>query len=114
MSIKTNNGLLTNTYDSLPSFRRDDYFLFKRDSTYELNDHIDTMPGKNSKILDAGVWKINNTQINNTQTYMEMHSDLYNTAYTPARIVELTASKLTLERTHPGDSSVTVTSYIPL
>ncbi|MGZ5133742.1 MAG: hypothetical protein ACXWCG_01275 [Flavitalea sp.] len=109
MSIQTNNGLLTNTYDSLPSFRRDDYFLFKRDSTYELNDHIDTMQGKNSKILDAGVWKINNTR-----AYMEMQSDLYNTTYTPARIVESTATKLTLERIHPGDSSVTVTSYIPL
>jgi hypothetical protein len=97
-----------NEYDSLPSFSKDDYFLFNRDSTYELNDHIDTMPGKNSKILDAGTWNIDNRQ-----TYLEMHSDLYNTTYTPARIIELSAVKLILERTHPGDGSVTVTTYTP-
>ena len=109
MSVKTANGPLTNAYDSLPPFRKDDYFLFKNDSTYELNDHIDTMPGKNSKILDAGSWKTNTSQ-----TYLEMHSDLYNTTYNPARIIELSATKLTLERIHPGDASITVTIYKPL
>ena len=103
---KTFNGVFTNKYDSLPSFRKDDYFVFKADSTYELNDHLDTMPGKNSKILDAGVWSINAAQ-----THIKMHSDVFNTDYNPARIVELTSTRLSLERVHPGDGSVTVTTY---
>lgn len=106
MSVKTADGIFTNKYDSLPSFRKDDYFLFKPDSTYEFNDNIDTMPGKNSKILDAGIWKLDSKQ-----TQLEMHSDLYNTTYNPARIIELNTTKLILERTHPGDGSVTVTTY---
>ena len=106
MSIQTANGMLTNQYDSLPSFRKDDFFVFKPDSTYEFNDNIDTMPGKNSKILDAGIWKLDQKE-----TVLEMHSDMFNTTYNPARILELTSSKLSLQRTHPGDGSVTTTTY---
>lgn len=106
MSIKTMNGAVTNKYDSLPSFQKDDYFIFKPDSTYEFNDNLDTMPGKHSKILDAGKWKLENKE-----TVLEMHSDVFNTTYNPARILELSSAKLSLERTHPGDGTVTVTSY---
>ena len=106
MSVKTANGKLTNEYDSLPSYRKDDFFFFKQDSTYEFNDHIDTMPGKHSKILDAGTWKLDRRQ-----TQLEMQSDVYNTTYNPARIIELSANKLSLQRMHPGDGSVTVTTY---
>jgi len=106
MSIKTANGNLTNQYDSLPSFRKDDYFVFKPDSTYEFNDNTDTIPGKNSRILDAGIWKLDQKE-----TVLEMHSDLFNSTYNPARILELSTSKLSLERIHPGDGSVTVTTY---
>lgn len=106
MSIKTANGILTNAYDSLPSFRKDDYFVFKPDSTYGFNDNTDTMPGKNSRILDAGTWKLDQKE-----TVLEMHSDMLNTIYNPARILELSSSKLSLERIHPGDGSVTTTTY---
>lgn len=106
LSEKTAGGPFSNKYDSLPSFRKDDYFLFHADSTYELNDHLDTMPGKNSKVLDAGVWRINAAQ-----THIEMHSDVFNADYNPARIVELTNTRLSLERVHPGDGSITVTTY---
>jgi hypothetical protein len=109
MTIKTSNGILSNEYDSLPSFRKDDYFLFKTDSTYELNDNKDTMPGKNSRILDAGTWKLDQKE-----TTLEMHSDIFNTTYNPARVLELTSSKFSLERTHPGDGSVTIITYKPL
>lgn len=106
LSEKTASGPFSNKYDSLPSFRKDDYFVFRSDSTYELNDHLDTMPGKNSKVLDAGVWTINAAQ-----THLQMHSDVFNTDYNPARILELTSTRLSLERVHPGDGSVTVTTY---
>jgi hypothetical protein len=106
MSVRTANGNIANEYDSLPSYRKDDYFLFKQDSTYEFNDHIDTMPGKHSRILDAGIWKIDSRQ-----TYLEMQSDVFNTTYNPARIIELSTNKLALERTHPGDGSITTTTY---
>ena len=108
MSVKTASGNLTNEYDSLPRYRKDDYFFFKQDSTYEFNDNIDTMPGKHSKILDAGIWKLDSRQ-----TQLEMHSDVYNTTYNPARIIELSSNKLSLERTHPGDGSITTTIYKP-
>ena len=106
MTVKLANGTTRNEYDSLPLFRKDDYFFFRADSTYELNDNIDTMPGKNSKILDAGVWSMDNKD-----TRLNMHSDLLNTNYTPARILELTNTTLSLERSHPGDGSVTITNY---
>jgi hypothetical protein len=106
MSVKTANGILTNEYDSLPSFRKDDYFIFKPDSTYEFNDNIDTMPGKNSKILDTGIWTLDDKQ-----AQLVMHSDQFNTNYNPAKILELSNTKLSLERRHPGDGSVTVTTY---
>lgn len=106
ISVTTTNGTTTNEFDSLPAFRKDDYFLFKPDSSYEFNDNTDTVPGKNSRILDAGVWNLDSKQ-----TLLEMHSDLYNTTYTTAKILELTTTKLSLERTHPGDGSVTVTTY---
>ena len=109
MVVKTSNGTPTNEYDSLPSFRKDDYFLFKPDSTYEFNDNRDTVPGKNSRILDAGTWKLDQKE-----TVLDMHSDQFNTTYNPARILELNSSKLSLERTHPGDGTVTVTTYKPL
>jgi hypothetical protein len=109
MSLKAANGITTNEYDSLPSYRKDDYFLFKPDSTYEFNDNTDTMPGKHSRILDAGSWKFKNRQ-----TLLEMHSDVYNTTYNDARIMELSSGRLSLERTHPGDGTVTITTYKPL
>ena len=106
MSSKTAGGAFTNEFDSLPSFRKDDYFVFKPDSTYEFNDNMDTMPGKNSKILDVGTWKLDEKELK-----LEMHSDLYNITYNPAKILELSTSNLSLERTHPGDGSITLTSY---
>ena len=106
LSVKTTNGNTTNEYDSLPSFSKDDYFLFRADSTYQFNDNLDTMPGKNSKILDAGTW-----QLNNKQTHLEMHSDVFNTSYTTARILELGSTKLSIERTDTGNGSVTVTTF---
>lgn len=106
LTVRTAAGTLTNEFDSLPAYRKDDYFLFKADSTYEFNDHIDTMPGKHSKILDAGIWKFNNRE-----TFLEMQSDVFNTTYNAARIVELSSNKLSLERIHPGDASVTTTTY---
>ena len=109
MTIKASTGIVANAYDSLPSFRKDDYFHFKPDSTYEFNDNRDTIPGKNSRILDAGIWKLDQKE-----TLLEMHSDIFNTTYNPARILELTSSKLSLERTHPGDGSVTIITYKPL
>jgi hypothetical protein len=109
MSLKAANGITTNEYDSLPSYRKDDYFLFKPDSTYEFNDNTDTMPGKHSRILDVGSWKFKNRQ-----TLLEMHSDVYNTTYNDARIMELSSGRLSLERTHPGDGTVTITTYKPL
>ncbi len=106
MSLKAAGGVFTNVYDSLPSFRKDDYFVFKPDSTYEFNDNTDTMPGKNSRILDVGTWRLDEKQLQ-----LEMHSDLYNTTYNPAKILELSTTNLSLERTHPGDGSITVTTY---
>ena len=105
MSVNT-SGLIVNEFDSLPSYRKDDYFIFRPDSTYEFNDNIDTMPGNNSKILDIGTWRFNEKEME-----LEMHSDQFNTTYTPAKVLELSTTNLSLQRTHPGDGSVTVTTY---
>jgi hypothetical protein len=109
MTVRTAGGVLSNEYDSLPPYRKDDYFLFRPDSTYEFNDHIDTMPGKHSKILDTGTWRLDSRQ-----THLEMRSDMFNTTYNPATIIELSTNRLSLERVHPGDGSVTTTTYKPL
>ena len=106
MSINT-GGIVVNEYDSLPSYRKDDYFIFRPDSTYEFNDNADTMPGNTSSILDIGTWTFNEKQME-----LGMHSDQYNSTYNPAKILELTTTNLSLQRTHPGDGSITVTNYI--
>lgn len=106
ITVKSGMGVSFNGYDSLPSYRKDDYIFFRGDATYEVNDHIDTMPGKHSRILDTGTW-----QLDSRQTYLKMMSDMFNTQYNPARIIELNSDRLSLERTHPGDGSVTTTTY---
>ena len=100
------NGVSVNKFDSLPAYSKDDYFLFKADSTFELNDNIDTMPGsKHSRILDEGTWELTSSGD------LDMHSDVFNSDYTRAKILELDSKVLRLERRHPGDGSVTTTSY---
>lgn len=102
----TTAGISIDRYDSLPAYRKDDYFLFRPDSTYEFNDNTDTMPGSNSKILDVGTWRLDEKEME-----LEMHSDQYNTTYNPAKVQELSNTTLSLRRIHPGDSSITVTTY---
>lgn len=99
---KSQNGqTVVNAYDSLPAFRKDDYLLFRPDSTYEYNDNVQLRPGASSGILDAGEWKL----IRENKT-LELFSTFYTKTYPLFDIIELTDSKLEMETKSQGDGSV--------
>lgn len=100
------NGNETDLYSSLQEYAKDDYFLFKADSTYELNDNVLLRADSVSLIIDAGRW-----ELSSDGSHLEMYSNVFNTEYEPARIVELNSAELLLERSYPGDRSRIRTRY---
>ena len=106
LKMKTDSGtLIEDAYTPLPAFRKDDYLIFLRDSTYEYNDNIVLRADTSSKILDAGRWKL----IDGGKA-ISMHSEIYSTTYNPAMILELSATKLFIETQYP-DGSVVWTTF---
>lgn len=106
MKIKTDSGtVIDDAFITLPAYRKDDYVIFLPDSIYEYNDNLILRADTSSKILDAGRWKF----IQNGNA-IEMHSEVYNTTYNPALVLELSSTKLYLE-THYPDGSVVWTTF---
>jgi len=107
-TTKNQNGSTTDEFSLMPASEKDDYYYFKADSTYEYNDNMETKTGVVSKILDAGTWRLINGD-----TYLELHSSIYNTTTNPSKIKELTENKLFLETEYPGDHTVVWVTYKP-
>ena len=102
LTTKSANGqTVINGYDSLPSYRKDDYLLFRADSTYEYNDNVEMRPGVPSPILDAGEWKL--IQDNKA---LELFSTFYTKSYPLFNIIELTETKLEMETKSESDGSI--------
>ncbi|HUR10874.1 MAG TPA: DUF5004 domain-containing protein [Flavitalea sp.] len=95
-----------NGVDSFPSYRRDDYLLFKSDSTYEYNDNLEPRPGLSSKIIDAGDW-----QLARNNTALEMHSTIWTRTYPLFDIMELTDTKLKMQTKSESDGSLVVITF---
>ena len=99
-------GKSENLYPTLPSFRKDDYYLFKQDSSYEVNDYLELRSYTTELIIDAGRW-----ELTNNNSVLQLHSNMYTTTYEPATIQELSASTLATETKYPGDRSIVRTRY---
>jgi hypothetical protein len=99
---------IINDYDSLPDYDKDNYYLFREDSTYEYNDNAVIQPDSTSPILDTGRW-----EFTDNGNYLQLHSDVYTRSYNPSLIKELTETKLYLETKYPGDGSIIWTTYAP-
>ena len=97
---------LKDDFAALPAYEKDDYFIFKPDSTYEYNDNIITRPDASSKILDAGRW-----ELLNDGKFIQLKSTVFTTKYHPSEIKEFTETKLYLETRYPGDGSVIWKTY---
>ena len=105
ISIDSNNNE-TDLYTGLPEYRKDDYFIFNADSTYELNDNVLLSADTISSIIDAGTWAL--TENGNR---LELYSNFFNVTYEPAMIRVLTNDELYIERIYPSDRSKIRTWY---
>ena len=106
-STKDRSGFFrSDEYQLLPAYEKDNYYLFRSDSTYEYNDNVNTRPELSSKILDAGTWKLINGNTN-----LELHSTIFATTYNPSKIIELSENKLSLQTDYPGDHSTVWMTY---
>ena len=94
-------------FAALPGYEKDDYFIFKPDSTYEYNDNVIARPDASSKILDAGKW-----ELLNGGKQIQLKSTVFTTKYPPSEIKEFTETKLFLETRYPGDGSVIWKTYV--
>lgn len=96
----------TDLLQDIEDYKKDDYFLFKSDSTYELNDNIELRYDTASVIIDAGKWILSNDG-----TELNRHSDVYTRSYEPATIKELNDTLLVLESIFETDNSKLLTRY---
>ena len=57
--VKSPQGIvIRDEYSLLPPYRKDDYFFFRADSTFELNDNAAKDPGVQGNILSSGTWDV--------------------------------------------------------
>ena len=101
-SLNNQTDLLANT----EAFKKDDYFLFKPDSTYELNDNLVLRYDTASVIIDAGRW-----ELSPDQEEIIRISNVFTTEYPPATIKEITDTSLFLESRFEGDNSIIRSRY---
>lgn len=96
----------TDLLQDIEDYKKDDYFLFKPDSTYELNDNIELRYDTASVIIDAGKWVLSADG-----TELLRHSDVFTRTYSPAVIKEITDTSLLLESNFDTDNSKILTRY---
>ncbi len=89
-----------------PDFQKDDYLLFNRDSTYELNDNIILRSDTASLIIDAGKW-----QLSPDKKMILRESTVFNSTYPAATIKEISTNTLYLETHSDSDNSIVRTRY---
>ncbi len=104
VSIDSLNNVLDLMQD-VENFKLDDYFFFRPDSTYELNDNLLLRNDTATRIIDAGKWELSD------DAQLLRHSDTYTTTYHPATIKEITDSTLFLETRFESDRSAIQTKY---
>lgn len=78
-------------FTSLPSYAKDDYYLFKSNLKYELNDNIEMHPGQTDKVIASGSWALVSSDQYLT---VERDSDGFETN---VKITELTETQLKWE-----------------
>ena len=100
------NGVEKDIFTPLPEYRKDDYFQFNADSSYEFNDNVELRSDSVSPIIDAGKWAFTRGG-----TYLELYSSFFNTTYEPALVQTLSDTELFLERRYTSDRSIIRTRY---
>lgn len=101
-----NGSIVGEQIGSLPDHKKDDYWYFKQDLSFELNDNMNKRPGTSSAILEKGTWKLINSD-----TYLDLRSADPGTTYFPTKILELSAAQMKWESTDPSDGTVIYTTY---
>jgi hypothetical protein len=89
-----------------PEFQKDDYLLFNRDSTYELNDNTILRSDTASLIIDAGKW-----QLSPDKKMIMRESTVFGSTYPAATIKEISTNTLYLETFSEADKSTVSTRY---
>ena len=92
--VKSPQGLvIRDEYVLLPEFRKDDYYLFRADSTFELNDNVSRDPIATSPVLASGNWNLIKSE-----QFLKLETT-YNPYFQDSiKIASLTESSLTVEK----------------
>ena len=111
ISVKLPNGVTyPDSYSTLPSYKKDDYFYFNADLTFTDNDNAERAPNNSTGILDSGKWALENGENN-----LHMISTVLQTGtaieYYPTKLLELTSTSMRWESTSPYDGTIVWTSY---
>lgn len=93
MYVKSPEGtIIRDNLALFPDYRKDDYYLFRADSSFELNDHVNLQPGSLSPVIDSGSWTFTNQD---QFIVMSGGSELPNLS--PLKINVITQTDLTLQ-----------------
>ena len=97
ISVKLADGtVIPNFLSTLPEEEKDDYYFYRPDLTFEINDNILKKEGSSSDILQTGSWSLFNSDL-------QMTSDDSAYIFYPVKIIELTEDKLKIQISHNGD-----------
>lgn len=105
ISGKLSDGtVVPDDFSGLPDNKKDDYYFFKANLTYEINENTLLRPGSTTPIFDAGTWRLLNSD-----EYLEMTSNDSNTSFGVIKIIKLTET--VLETRQEGDGDVFNVSF---
>jgi hypothetical protein len=98
LNYKQDNGSEgPDVFSSLPEYKKDDYWLFRADGTYEINDNLKLRPGVLTSFIDAGTWKFYSFK-----EYFQLTSLNPDVRYSLSRIVSLSENELKIEMESEG------------
>ncbi len=103
-----NGSMVTEQIGLLPEYKKDDYWFFKPDLTFEFNDNSNKRPGSTISVLDQGTWRLVNGD-----SYIELKSNSPATSYFPTKVLEITSAQMKWESTDPADGTIIYTTYKP-
>jgi len=109
MGGKSPSGMIWDDYAGLPSYQKDDFYLFKPDFTFIYFDNGDLVPGSIRLEKYEGTWSLSNSDsyINITVTVQGIPS----TTFAPQKIVEFSTTTMRWECTDISTGNTHWTTY---
>lgn len=98
LSYQLDNGSEgPDVFSSLPEYKKDDYWLFRADGSYEINDNEKLRPDILTSFIDAGTWKFYSLK-----EYLQLTSLNPDIRYPLIRIISLSENEFKIEMESEG------------